>query len=59
MREALVRWLIRIQDQLRLKQGTLYLGIKLADYYCYKRSISKNKYELLGICCLFMASKYE
>lgn len=42
-----------------LRYETLYMTIHLVDKFCCNRKITKNKYQLLAIACLFIAGKYE
>lgn len=35
------------------------MTVHLVDKFCCNRKITKNKYQLLAIACLFIAGKYE
>ncbi len=59
MREMLVSWMIEISPALNLKKQTLYLAVFILDKYSHCRYVSKDRYQLLGISCLFVAAKYE
>eukprot|EP00057_Strongylocentrotus_purpuratus_P027175 XP_011681649.1 PREDICTED: cyclin-A3-1 [Strongylocentrotus purpuratus] len=58
-REILVDWLIDVQVHLTLENATLHLAVAMVDAYLLKRSISLHYLQLLGLTCLFIASKYE
>jgi hypothetical protein len=40
-------------------QHTLYLAVLITDKFCLGRSITRDRYQLLGIAALFVAAKYE
>ena len=42
-----------------MKEETIFMCVSLVDRVCEKTSISKKQYQLVGITCLFIASKYE
>lgn len=59
MRQILIDWMIDVHDSFELKEQTLHLALRyLADYSAMKE-ISKEDYQLAGIACLWIASKYE
>lgn len=59
MRLILFDWIHEISNKLKLKLKTTALIFELIDIYFTNNTVSKNKYQLLGITCLFIASKYE
>jgi len=59
MRKILVDWLIDVETKFKLKAETLFMAVNLLDRATESMYISKSKYQLLGITCLFIASKYE
>lgn len=59
MRSILVDWLIDVHLKFKLQSETLYLTINLIDRYLAKNTILRNKLQLVGVSCLFIASKYE
>jgi len=59
MRSMLVDWLIQVQHFMKMSQETLYLTIIMIDTVLSKRDIQSDKLQLVGISCLFMASKLE
>lgn len=59
MRAMLVDWLVQVQHYLKMTQETFYLTIMMLDTVLSKRDINSDKLQLVGIACLFMASKLE
>lgn len=60
MRAILVDWLVDVHSQFQLKEETLFLAIRILDDYCaVTEEISKRTLQLIGVTCLWMASKYE
>jgi hypothetical protein len=59
MRAILVDWLVEVHMKLSLSHNTLFLSVQLMDIYLSKIQIQRNQFQLLGVTCLFIASKYE
>ena len=60
MRAILIDWLVDVHSQFQLKEESLHLAVRILDEYCAKgEEISKKTLQLVGITCLWMASKYE
>lgn len=58
MRAILLDWLIEVCEVYKLHRETYYLTIDYLDrYLSLKENISKNQLQLIGITCLFIASK--
>ena len=57
MRAILVDWLIEVHYRYHFKRKTLLQTIMLIDLYLSKKSISKIKFQLLGIASLFISCK--
>lgn len=58
MRAILLDWLIEVCEVYKLHRETYYLTIDYLDrYLTMKQNISKNQLQLIGITCLFIASK--
>jgi hypothetical protein len=57
MRSTLIDWLIDINGIFKFKEETLYISIYIIDAYLSKKNFSKNKFQLLGVTSLFIASK--
>jgi len=59
MRPYLVDFLIEVHSQFKMSAQTLHLAVRLIDRYVSKRIVFKKHYQLVGCCCLWIASKYE
>ncbi|KAG5675623.1 hypothetical protein PVAND_005512 [Polypedilum vanderplanki] len=60
MRAILLDWLIEVCEVYKLHRETYYLTVDYLDrYLTAKQNISKNQLQLIGITCLFIASKVE
>ena len=59
MRQILVDWLVDVHNSFDLKQQTLYLALSYLNTYTSQHDVSKHDYQLVGIACLWIASKYE
>ena len=58
MRAILLDWIIEVCEVYKLHRETYYLTIDYLDrYLTCKNNISKNQLQLIGITCLFIASK--
>ena len=59
MRQILVDWLVDVHQSFELKEQTLYLALIYLNQYASQHEITKHEYQLVGISCLWIASKYE
>lgn len=60
MRAILLDWLIEVCEVYKLHRETYYLTVDYLDRYLSTiTNISKNQLQLIGITCLFIASKVE
>lgn len=59
MRGILIDWIIDVHKKFKLVVETLFLAVNLIDRVCQMIKIAKHRFQLLGITCLFIASKYE
>jgi len=59
MRAILIDWLTDVHRKFKMNQETLHLAVNLVDRVTCEKVISKKFYQLVGITCLFIASKYE
>lgn len=58
-RAVLVDWMIEVSEDCKLHSETLFISVNILDRYLSVEQITKEKFQLLGITCLFVASKYE
>uniref|UniRef100_A0A914ZCV7 Cyclin-like domain-containing protein n=1 Tax=Panagrolaimus superbus TaxID=310955 RepID=A0A914ZCV7_9BILA len=59
MRAILFDWMLQVQDRFNLEHDTLHLGYMMVDRCLRTMDIKKDKLQLLGATCLFIATKYE
>jgi hypothetical protein len=59
MRQILVDWLVEVHQSFKLKDETLFLAFQYLEEYQSIVPITKEQYQLVGITCLWIASKYE
>ena len=59
MRAILVDWLISVHMKFKLLPETLFLCVNLIDRYLSKKEIERKYLQLVGVCALLIASKYE
>ena len=59
MRQILIDWLVDVHDSFELKDQTLHLALHYLSDFASLKDISKEQYQLVGITCLWIASKYE
>ncbi|KAF7796623.1 hypothetical protein EIP86_007805 [Pleurotus ostreatoroseus] len=59
MRSALVDWLCQVHLRYHLLPETLWIAINIVDRFLTRRVVSQVKLQLVGICAMFIASKYE
>ena len=59
MRAILIDWLICVHGKFELSSRTLFLAISILDRFLEKVPIARQQLQLVGICCLLIASKIE
>lgn len=59
MRGILIDWLVEVSEEYKLVPDTLYLTVNLIDRFLSTSLIQKHRLQLLGVTCMFIASKYE
>lgn len=58
MRAILLDWLIEVCEVYKLHRETYYLAMDYIDrYLSIRHDVPKNQLQLIGITCLFIASK--
>ena len=58
-RAIVIDWLVHIHYKFKLKEETLYLTINIMDRFTKTTSFNLNDYQLISICSLLIASKFE
>ena len=59
MRSTLVDWLVGIHWQYKWQAETLLLAVNILDRYLSKRTVERNKLQLVGATSMLIACKYE
>jgi hypothetical protein len=59
MRQILVDWLVDVHSSFELKEQTLFLALAYLNAYAARHDIGKQEYQLVGVACLWIASKFE
>lgn len=59
MRGVLVDWLIEVHAKFRLLPETLFLAINIVDRFLSSKVVPLDKFQLVGVTAMFIASKYE
>lgn len=59
MRQILIDWLVDVHASFTLQEQTLHLALAYLNHYSALNEISKQDYQLVGIACLWIASKYQ
>ncbi|CCK68712.1 B-type cyclin CLB4 KNAG_0B02690 [Huiozyma naganishii CBS 8797] len=58
-RKELVDWLVKVHERFQLLPETLFLTINIMDRFLSKKQVTLNRFQLVGITALLIASKYE
>ena len=59
MRRILIDWLIDVHMKFKLVPETLFITVNLIDRYTQLKQIKRRNYQLIGVTCMMIASKYE
>ena len=59
LRGALVDWLIEVHARFQLLPETLFLAVNIVDRFLSSKVIPLDKFQLVGVTAMFIASKYE
>ncbi|CAI5734881.1 unnamed protein product [Peronospora destructor] len=59
MRAVLVDWLVEVHQRFELEAQTLYLTINYVDRYLAQVSVNSQRFQLVGVAALLIASKFE
>ena len=60
MRMKMIDWMIEVLANYKCEESTYFLAVNLMDRYFQlsKKSLKPNDLHLIGICCMFIASKF-
>lgn len=58
MRAVLLNWMVDVHLKYRLQPETLFVAVHILDGYMSKRVVCRSELQLVGICALWIASKY-
>ena len=59
MRKTLVSWLVEVCTYFKLSVETWYIAVNIVDRFSDKYPVGIDKYQLLGVTAVLIASKYE
>ncbi|RLN48672.1 hypothetical protein BBJ29_007623, partial [Phytophthora kernoviae] len=59
MRSVLVDWLVEVHQRFELEAQTLYLTINYVDRYLAQAPVTPQRFQLVGVAALLIASKFE
>jgi G2/mitotic-specific cyclin-B, other len=59
MRAILIDWIVGVHFKFKLLSETLFLCVNLIDRYLSKKEVERKYLQLIGVCALMVASKYE
>lgn len=59
MRAILIDWMLEVHLKFRLLPETMFLAVNLIDRFLERVNVKKSHLQLVGMACLFIASKYE
>ena len=59
MRSILIDWLVDVQMEYQLQTETLHLAVNYIDRFLSLMAVQREKLQLVGATCMFLAAKYE
>uniref|UniRef100_A0A914WAG2 Cyclin N-terminal domain-containing protein n=1 Tax=Plectus sambesii TaxID=2011161 RepID=A0A914WAG2_9BILA len=59
MRSILTDWLVQVHLRFHLLSETLHMTVLLLDRFLQTAQVPKDQLQLVGVTCMFIASKYE
>jgi hypothetical protein len=59
MRSTLVDWLGEVRDEFRLHSETLFLAVAYLDSFLAAKLVSRRRFQLLGLACVWVAAKFQ
>lgn len=58
-RSTLIDWIVQVHSRFQLLPETLYLTINIIDRFLSRKTVTLNRFQLVGAAALFIAAKYE
>ncbi|CAI4046400.1 B-type cyclin CLB4 SKDI_12G2440 [Saccharomyces kudriavzevii IFO 1802] len=58
-RQTMIDWLVQLHSRFQLLPETLYLTINIVDRFLSKKTVTLNRFQLVGVSALFIAAKFE
>ncbi|AJV66396.1 ALS_1a_G0037850.mRNA.1.CDS.1 [Saccharomyces cerevisiae] len=58
-RRTMIDWLVQLHFRFQLLPETLYLTINIVDRFLSKKTVTLNRFQLVGVSALFIAAKFE
>ncbi|GMT29127.1 hypothetical protein PFISCL1PPCAC_20424, partial [Pristionchus fissidentatus] len=59
MRSILIDWIVQVHQRFHLLAETLHLTVYIVDRYLETVNVDKAELQLVGVCAMLAASKYE
>ena len=59
MRSILIDWLVEVHHKFKLVDESLFLTVNIVDRFLEKFQVSREQLQLVGICSMLIACKYE
>ncbi|SCV99807.1 LAFE_0B02938g1_1 [Lachancea fermentati] len=58
-RSTLIDWIVQVHVRFQLLPETLYLTVNIIDRFLSKKTVTLNRFQLVGAAALFIAAKFE
>lgn len=59
MRAILIDWLVEVHQRFKLIQETFFLTVHILDRYLSVQPVTRSRLQLIGVCAMLIAAKYE
>ncbi|SCU92071.1 LADA_0F14114g1_1 [Lachancea dasiensis] len=58
-RSTLIDWIVQVHARFQLLPETLYLTVNIIDRFLSRKTVTLNRFQLVGAAALFLAAKFE
>lgn len=58
-RSTLIDWIVQVHTRFQLLPETLFLTVNIIDRFLSRKTVTLNRFQLVGAAALFIAAKYE